>query len=620
MKISILKKFLLGTGLVVSASLTAQVEYPAFTEITPSGTPGLFRGNAIWCDYNNDGFMDAFVVGRDTKAWTPAVFVLKNENGNLVRVDETVFPSSGVYNAIFACLDYDNDGNIDLLYMGTTNGETSENSTDMFIHLYKNTGAEGGYSFELVDSETGLNPLYVEQEGNYASVISTGDYDNDGYTDIIMTGKRDGGRYVELYKNNGGNGTFTLQTTPDEGAVAFHGVSGGSVAFADMNKDGLLDVIYNGWSDITNDGLTKLYINKGDGTFYDNSIEIDIYANTMKGQIGVNDLNGDGNLDLLITGERYEGGTWPRVTDLYLFKEFDGEFLFYTEVDSDDAGIDKMKNSSVDFADVNADGKLDIIMAGQSNTAHTSMYINNGDGTYSFKHDLLGAYRSGAIVTMADFNNDGYLDAISMGYNNDLGAYTGIYKNNGNLTANTDPKAPTNLQKTYADGKVTFTWDAGSDLETPTAALRYNLYIKKNNGEIFTLVPANPNTGFLKVSEYAVAPAKTSYTMKMQDGDFEWGVQTIDQGKRGSAFAKYGTNSIESSLKDLNANVYVSDGKIGVVLNGESAEITIFDVKGRMLSKEVRSVDGLLNVNLDKSVYVVKIQTATKSKISKILL
>lgn len=541
MKKSIPKKILFSIGLLCTMGLHAQIEFPTFTDITPAGTPQIFRGNAVWGDYNNDGLMDIVAVGRDVSGgWAPKAFLLKNNgSGGFDRIDDFGIPSDRVYNAVVAWIDYNNDGNMDLLYMGTAGGnEDSDKTENVFFQLYENMGKANGYAFRMVDKDTGLKGLYIEQENQYGGVVVVGDYNNDGYADVLATGQREGVRYVNLYKNNNGDGTFTLQENIVEGS-SFEAMSGGGVLFADLNNDGYLDIVSNGWSDDAWDGYSALYLNKKDGTFKNThwTNNISTAGQTKAGQVFAGDFNNDGYLDIVIPGERYDGGYWPRSANFYYYESDNQNSIKYKEVSPDAIGVDKMKKSGGDVIDLNADGRLDIIMSGESDNNRTTIYMDKGDGTYELRHDLITAARAGAVVSMADYNNDGYADAVVMGYNNNTGSTFAVWKNNGNLTKNTPPKEPKNLKSTYSNGKMTFTWDAGSDNETPTGALRYNLFIKKANGEVYMVIPADIETGYLKVADHTTAINTTSYTLNIPNDDYVWGVQTIDQGKMSSKFA-----------------------------------------------------------------------------------
>ena len=98
------------------------------------------------------------------------------------------------------------------------------------------------------------------------------------------------------------------------------------------------------------------------------------------------------------------------------------------------------------------------------------------------------------------------------------------------------------LSATYdkATGMATFSWEAATDDVTPQAALQYNLYLKKAGTDgYFMTVPADLQTGFVKVGEISGQITTTTYSMHVDDADatYEWGVQAIDNGKKGGAFA-----------------------------------------------------------------------------------
>lgn len=617
-KKNIFKKLLLGIGLLtITASVSAQ-EFPEFELVDPQGTPLVFRGNAAWGDYNNDGKMDLISIGREitNDGWFFYLTLFKNNGSGFDLTHEIGIPYNEIYNAVLTWIDYNNDGNLDLLYMGTTvddNTTTPNNSSSvLFVKLYKNSGSAGGYTFSEV-SDTNLTALLVEQEGAYASAVTIGDFDNDGYQDILMTGSSDDVRHVYLYKNDGGTGSFTLQTTPYDGTRNFDEQNAGSVAFADFNNDGYLDIIVNGWNTAANDGIVRMYLNNGDGTFRSNLVEGDISQETSKGQIGVADLNNDGYLDFILTGERMNGGNWTKVTALYLFKQEDQGYLLYDELTADAAWMDNLQKGSVDFADFNNDGKLDVFVTGEGAGPRSTVFLKNDDMTYEASaNGIAGLVRSGSIGSLADYDNDGYLDVVTMGYSDEVGGVRGrffnIYKNKGNLSLNTPPVAPSNLQSSYADGKMTFTWNAGSDSETPAAALRYNFCLKKSNGEIYTLIPADVETGYIKTANITPALTTASYVMEIPDGTYEWGVQTIDQNKKGSAFAMFG----QSSVKDTYAgkvNAYVLNGEIVVVSEDGAAFVSVYDAAGKLIAAKANVVNEPVAAVTD-GVYFVKIQTA----------
>ena len=148
-----------------------------------------------------------------------------------------------------------------------------------------------------------------------------------------------------------------------------------------------------------------------------------------------------------------------------------------------------------------------------------------------------------------------------------------LWKNNSgskDIDSNAAPSTPKNLRCSYDKNTrmVTFTWDAASDDATPASALQYNLYLRKaGSSEYFMTVPADPATGFIKVAEISGQIMTTSYSMYVPDEnvDYEWGVQAINNRKRGGKFAKSYFNPTTTNLKKKevsDVNVYVSDGNV----------------------------------------------------------
>ncbi|MFG0314270.1 MAG: FG-GAP repeat domain-containing protein, partial [Phycisphaerales bacterium] len=157
--------------------------------------------------------------------------------------------------------DFDNDGDLDLFIIG------GSGSTD---HLYINDGS-GNFTDQA--AAWGVDRVHK------GSGVAVGDYNNDGWLDLMVTslGPADSYEYdwSVLYRNNG-DGTFTDVTATagvGEGNNRFL-ADAMSPAFGDYDLDGDLDLAVAGWY-----GGSSLYRNNGDGTFTDvtlTALDIDI--------------------------------------------------------------------------------------------------------------------------------------------------------------------------------------------------------------------------------------------------------------------------------------------------------------------------------------------------------
>ncbi len=95
---------------------------------------------------------------------------------------------------------------------------------------------------------------------SYGSAV-WGDYDNDGYLDILLTGATSSGTPISKIYRNDGNNTFTEQTT-----ISLPGVTFGSAVWGDYDNDGYLDILLTG-SNSSYISISKIYRNNGNNTF-----------------------------------------------------------------------------------------------------------------------------------------------------------------------------------------------------------------------------------------------------------------------------------------------------------------------------------------------------------------
>jgi tetratricopeptide (TPR) repeat protein len=120
-------------------------------------------------DFDHDGWMDlAF-----THTEAPGLTLWRNNHGK--SFEQVKLPETNWIRAFgVAAIDYDNDGWVDLVAVG----ETKEGKGE--IRLFRNLGPDG---FKDVTSDVGLDKIHLE----HPRAIITGDYDNDGTTDLLIT-------------------------------------------------------------------------------------------------------------------------------------------------------------------------------------------------------------------------------------------------------------------------------------------------------------------------------------------------------------------------------------------------------------------------------------------------
>jgi hypothetical protein len=210
---------------------------PTFVDVG-AGLTAVTASSVAWGDYDNDGDLDILLTGQ-IGASVPVSKLYGNGGGANPTFSDVNAGLAGVYNSSVAWGDYDNDGDLDILLTGR------DASMNPISKLYRNGG--------------GANPVFTDVAAGLTGVgfssAAWGDFDNDGYLDIVLTGRDASMSQVsKLYRNSGGaNPVFT-----DVGAGLI-GVDTSSLAWGDYDNDGDLDLLMTGTDGVT--GISKLYRN-----------------------------------------------------------------------------------------------------------------------------------------------------------------------------------------------------------------------------------------------------------------------------------------------------------------------------------------------------------------------
>jgi len=320
-----------------------------------------------------------------------------------------------------AFLDFDQDGFIDIYTCSGTWVEGFSKSKKPAKlpgnHLYRNL-RDG--TFEDVTNKAEVGGPW------YSMGITVADFNNDGFPDIYLSNYGPN----TLYENNG-NGTFS-DVTKKAGIAGGKECSVGAV-WLDFDNDSFLDLYVGNYLNFdpeykyyyAPDGFPGplaydsqpdiLYHNNGDGTFMDVTKQmgiIDIDGRAMG--VGAADYDDDGFMDIYVANDH---------TVNYLWHNDEGKG-FTDRGTMSGTGFSQSGEAtvsmSVDFADFNADGLLDIFI---SDDNYCSLYENLGNGLFNDKSYASGiSVASGQFVgwssSFLDYDNDGDPD---------------IFKTNGEL-------------------------------------------------------------------------------------------------------------------------------------------------------------------------------------------
>lgn len=265
-----------------------------------------------------------------------------------------------------------------------------------------------------------LTRLYLNDgEGNFTldetssfTNVSEGDirmfdYDNDGDLDILITGSYT----MHLYENDG-TGIFTLN---DQSGLDQYGLDLAHVIIEDFDNDGFLDILTNGRTSVSGGShRTRIFTNNGDKTF--SRMSQPAFDYIAVGAIAVGDINNDGTSDIIFSGNGPSSNENPFGFSSEIFLN-DGNGNF-TIVENSNL-IGHRDFPSIALADFDNDGYLDLITMGRITmdpaTHETYFYLNDGAGNFTLVEDTPFTGHSFGKVTVADVNNDGNLDVLITG-------------------------------------------------------------------------------------------------------------------------------------------------------------------------------------------------------------
>jgi Bacterial Ig-like domain (group 3)/FG-GAP-like repeat len=260
--------------------------------------------------------------------------------------------------------------------------------------------------------------------GESAQSVAVADLNADGKPDVVVANQSNG--KVGILLGNGG-GTFQPVVVYNSGEEAAQ-----SVAVADVNGDGRLDLLVAGCASLNSSGgcasgVVSVLMGNGDGTFQA-AVPYDSGGGGGAEAVAVADVNGDGRLDLVVANvcaSVDSNGDCTIVNAVVSVLLGNGDGSFQTAITYASGG---QLATSVALADLNGDGRLDIVVAndcpshspsdGPGDLCQFDQYsvvgvlLGNGDGTFqpAAVYNSGGYYSISAAV--ADLNGDGKPDLV----------------------------------------------------------------------------------------------------------------------------------------------------------------------------------------------------------------
>ncbi|MDP2236570.1 MAG: T9SS type A sorting domain-containing protein [Bacteroidales bacterium] len=311
-----------------------------FSEISTSIIP-LGAATASWGDFNNDGYPDLAVAGNSGSSVYATRIYRNNGDGTFTDIQAGLTP---VITPSIAWGDLNNDGFQDIIVVG------GNNASDGTSIIYLNNGNE-----TFTEITSGLVNLTN-------GAVAIGDLNNDGWADIVIAGRIGSFDYTTKVYMNQGDAVFT------ELPVALEPARYSAISLADYSGDGFLDILISG-SNNSDVLQTRLYKNIGGTGFQFVPTPM---TGVIQGSVAFGDMNNDGLIDVILTGSNVSTGA-TRVTEIYLNQGNDvfTKFLGFA--------FPGLRRSTAYWGDYNNDGKLDVLVSGYFNVGdfYTKIYTNN---------------------------------------------------------------------------------------------------------------------------------------------------------------------------------------------------------------------------------------------------
>ncbi|MSO19554.1 MAG: CRTAC1 family protein [Acidobacteria bacterium] len=371
-------------------------------EVAHGNDPLSIVSDALWFDYDNDGWRDLLVV----RFGTPLLY--HNEKGDSFTDVSTGSGLNKFANTIAAIsIDYDRDGDLDLLFgnyfkpenlLALKDPKVLPNNLDDAINgggltLWRNDGAG---KFSDATARAGF-----ENHTGWTLDVGAGDFDNDGDPDVYVASDYGMDR---VYLNNG-DGTYKDVSAT---AIGKDTKKGMNAEVADYDNDGWLDVYVTNITDEYMKECNMLWHNDGNwatgnGTFTDLSKETGSCDTLWGWGAKFADFDNDGWLDLFATNGLRSGSkenyvplifemlikpgvdfsdvsSWPAIGDRTwsgyqkkkLMRNLDGQA--FKDI-SAAAGVDnEFDGRGVAIADFDNDGRLDFY---QTNADQPALMYHN---------------------------------------------------------------------------------------------------------------------------------------------------------------------------------------------------------------------------------------------------
>jgi hypothetical protein len=440
-----------------STSGSSQPTSPLFLPAVTYVSGGFGATSIAISDVNGDGKLDLVVANEGSSA----VAVLLGNGDGSFRPAVSYVPG-GIFTESVAVADMNGDGKPDLLVASRCASSTGDCSGLVGVLLGNGDGT--------------FQPAVTYGSGGQgADSVAVADVNGDGKPDLLVANEcgvigpycpeNDNGVIGVLLGN--GDGTFQAAVTYDSG-----GGSTRSLAAADVNGDGKPDLLVancgRGGCAASNLGVL---LGNGNGTFQPAVSYSTGCCNSLS--VAVRDVNGDGKPDLLVANACsifQFTCTGPGTVGVLLGN---GDGTFQAAVTYGSGGLGTF---SVAAADVNGDGKPDLLVTNlcalpNCTNGRVEVLLGFGDGTFLPAVGYSSGGYDARFVAVADVNGDGKPDLVVA---NSSSNNIGVLLNNTGIHNPTSTSMTSSLNPSIYGKKVTWTATVTSSGSfTPTGKVQF---------------------------------------------------------------------------------------------------------------------------------------------------
>ena len=529
---------------------------------------GARPASGVIDDFNGDGHPDIVTITQDNQGLYHLVFLAGNGDGTFALPTDTALPPPPALTSPYVNLidaDLRGSGHKDLVtgtgivLSGHGDGTFVQATAPAFPSSVDNSGfgpnvaaadlnKDGKLDLAVANGRA-ISVYFGHGDGTFTTGPAYASIGNVGYLDITDL---DGDGNLDLYPGAANGGEFTGDNSTPNAGYALMGNGDGTFRgapsepftytgtnLADINGDGKLDAI-----GVDGNGSFQIYLGDGHGGFVQQSalaytpltISDTSYPVTGIDSYAIGDVNGDGKPDLVFIASQFYGPGGS--AGLFVAPgRGDGTFaapVFYPMPQIVPAG-DFDTNavlSNVRLADVNGDGRADLIYAYKDQAYHTHTYylgtavqLANADGTFqppqliNYYTGANNQYTTSSAVAVSDVNGDGKPDLVLVTESLTLDPTTHQYTNSVQVALG-------NGQGGFAAPMNVVTADAPQGLHYGTQYAAVQIADMNSDGKPDLVVAGSDAQGALQVAIALgngdgsfKAPAKLSYGSQFIPGD-----------------------------------------------------------------------------------------------------